>query len=165
MQNEKYWEIIHLRLNHVQNLQSAMSGLEITGLGIFLAKVNPENLEVLSCNQTLIYGIYGLLLWMHLFTLYQYFSVKKAQLVLNDWENQLKESIGIRYFAMGNMRLRLYFISHAAPTFIAFLAPFLALDLGLISFQTTFSLLGIFFIITIPFFILLQKSFNNYGTI
>ncbi|MDV6346942.1 hypothetical protein R2083_05355 [Nitrosomonas sp. Is35] len=105
MQNEKYWEIIHTRLNHVQNLQSAMSGLEITGIGIFLAKSNPENLEFLSYNQSVAYGIYGLLIWMHLFTLYQYFSVKKALLVLKDWENQLNGTIGIRYFDMGNMRL------------------------------------------------------------
>ncbi|MBK7491935.1 MAG: hypothetical protein IPI17_08035 [Nitrosomonas sp.] len=160
MQNEKYWEIIHTRLNHVQNLQSAMSGLEITGIGIFLAKANPETLEVLACNQSVVFGMYGLLIWMHLFTLYQYFSVKKALLVLKDWENQLKESIGTKYFDMGNMRLRLYFISHAAPSFIAFLTPLLAFNLGLISLETTLSLFGIFLVITIPFFMLLQNSFK-----
>ena len=97
---------------------------------------------------------------MHLFTLYQYFSVKKALLVLKDWENQIRESIGERYFDMGSTRLRLYFISHAAPSFIAFLAPLLALDFGLISLEATFSLLGIFLVITIPFFMLLKGSFK-----
>jgi hypothetical protein len=159
MNKEKYTEIIHSRLNHVQNLQSAISGLVITASGWLIAKTNLTSIPFIQ-NEVIIYCVYGLLIWMHLFTLYQYFCVKKAAFILSNLENQVTDYTGIKYFDMDNMRLYLYFLSHGAPSIIAFVAPYIGYTLGAIAPWLALKLFVFYIVFTFLTIWLLGFSFR-----
>ena len=121
MDTKIYAEIIHSRICHVQNLTSALCGLEITGFGALLLQKNL--LTDIAGNLTLFIFAYAMIFWMHLFSLYQYFAVKKAALVLANMEEGLQDYTGVKYFNIGNGRFQLYFIAHGLPSIIAITAP------------------------------------------
>ena len=158
MNKEKYTEIIHSRLNHVQNLQSAISGLVITATGWLIAKTNFTSIPYIQ-NEAIIYYVYGLLIWMHLFTMYQYFYVKKAIFILRNLENEVVGYTGIKYFDMGYMRLYFYFLSHGAPNIIAFVAPYIGYTLGAIAPCLALKL-SLFYIVFTILILLLGLSFR-----
>lgn len=158
MNKDKYSEIIHSRLNHVQNLQSGVSGLVITVCGWLIGKNDYANIQLIH-NLVIIYSVYGLLIWTHLFTMYQYFSVKKAAFVLANLEEQVSDYNGTKYFNMGSMRLYLYFLSHGAPSIIAFSAPLVAYALGAIELYIALQLFVFFIVFTVLIVWLLGRSF------
>lgn len=159
MNADKYAEIIHSRIIHVQNLQSAISGLVITGCGMLLFQFDQTKIQLIE-NSVVIFCVYGLLIWMHLFTVYQYYSVKKGVLVLQRLESQMKDYEGLQYFDMGNTRLYLYFLSHGAPSIIALSSPIVAFALGVIRLQIAMQLLSLFLVLTVLIVWLLSVGFR-----
>lgn len=159
MNADRYAEIIHTRINHVQNLVSAISGLEITVLSVFFAQTNPINNHFLA-NKLIAICAYGVIFWMHIFTLYQFYSVKKAVLVLSSLERQMIDYSGIKYFDTGNLRLYLYFVAHGIPSIIAFVVPLGLNVLGIISNMETLILLISFLVVTVIVIWLLSYSFR-----
>ena len=109
MNTETYAEIIHSRMCHVQNLTSALCGLEITGFGALLLQKDYLT-GVVQTNLTILVITYGIIFWMHLFSVYQYYSIKKAAFVLAKLEDDIQNYTGIKYFNTGNLRFRLYYI-------------------------------------------------------
>ncbi len=159
MHIDKYAEIIHSRINHVQNLQSAISGLVITGCGILATKYDPTN-QVKCIDLTIVYSVFLLLLWMHIFTIYQFYSVKKAVLVLKHLETKINEYEGIKYFDLGELRFNMYLVSHGAPSIVAAIAPLIACSLGLIDGSTMAYLLAIYLLTTILIVRLTRQGFR-----
>jgi len=124
-----YAQIVHSRLNHVQTLLSAVCALEITLIlgGIFGAcQLIAANADVDTVKQAFKAGpvgmwtVFFLLLWGHVFCLYQFFVTRKAVKILASLEEEMGE---LKYFTDPPSRLFLYFCAHGLPSIVAFIAP------------------------------------------
>lgn len=126
-----YVDIVHSRMNHVQALLSALCALEISAVVWVVATVlTLPDIGVVTSRMTQFVsgsflGIvlaYGVLLWAHLFTIYQFYVVRKSAKVLQHFEINMANYCGPLYFNSRQPRYWLYYVAHGFPTLAALFA-------------------------------------------
>ncbi len=166
----EYANLVNTRLNHVQNLQSAISGL----LGIFciallitiftllrdtgtettkLFKL-PESIQPVSLLLTTV-----ILSWLHVFSLYQVFSVVKCVKILTNIESDVEDYSGLKYFEANNKRLVFYAIAHSFPSIILLFYPFMLYRLHILTYPCLWIATIVIIVLTVVVIIFFKFAF------